>query len=51
LTAISDAQRLGPIPELNAVGLLDYFAPIIISGDLGYRKPDIRYLQALDVSG
>lgn len=52
LTAISDAQRAWAIPELNAVGLLDYFAPIIISSDLGYRKPDIRiFRQALDGLG
>lgn len=52
LTAISDAQRAWAIPELNAVGLLDYFAPVIISSDLGYRKPDIRiFRQALDGIG
>jgi len=52
LTALSDAQRAWAIPELHAVGLLDYFAPIIISSDLGYRKPDIRIFQrALDGIG
>lgn len=52
LTAISDAQRAWAIPELNAVGLLDYFAPVIISSDLGYRKPDIRiFRHALDGIG
>ncbi|HWR59526.1 MAG TPA: HAD family hydrolase [Thermodesulfovibrionales bacterium] len=52
LTALSDAQRAWAIPELNAVGLLDYFSPIVISSDLGYRKPDIRIFQkALDGIG
>lgn len=52
LSALSDAQRAWAIPELNAVGLLDYFSPIIISSDLGYRKPDIRiFHKALDGIG
>ena len=38
--------------ELHQVGLLDYFDPIVVSGDLGYRKPDRRLFQlALDGMG
>jgi len=42
LAVVSDAQRAFSLPELRAVGLADYFAPIVISGDYGYRKPDAR---------
>lgn len=49
MAVVSDAQRTYAIPELLAVGLLNYFNPIIISGDYGYRKPDPRLFQkALD---
>ena len=49
LSALSDGQNVWAIPELHAVGLLEYFDPIIISSNLGYRKPDIRiFQQALD---
>lgn len=49
LAAISDAQSAYAVPELQAVGLLDYLNPIIVSGDYGYRKPDKRLFQkALD---
>jgi len=48
LAAVSDAQTAYAIPELNAVGLLRYFDPIIISGDVGFRKPHERlFTQAL----
>ena len=46
LAVVSDAQSAFGLPELRAVGLADYFAPIIISGDYGYRKPDARLFQA-----
>jgi putative hydrolase of the HAD superfamily len=46
LAVVSDAQSAFAVPELRAVGLADYFAPIIISGDYGYRKPDPRLFQA-----
>jgi putative hydrolase of the HAD superfamily len=46
LAVVTDAQSPWAIPELRAVGLADYFAPIIISGDYGYRKPDPRLFQA-----
>ncbi len=42
---VSDAQSAWALPELNAVGLLAYFDPIIISGDYGYRKPDKRLFE------
>ncbi|MHB8353185.1 MAG: HAD family hydrolase [Burkholderiales bacterium] len=42
LGIISDGQSAYAVPELNAVGLSGYFDPIIISGNLGYRKPDER---------
>jgi putative hydrolase of the HAD superfamily len=46
LAIVSDAQSPYGLPELRAVGLADYFAPIVISGDYGYRKPDSRLFQA-----
>ena len=46
---VSDAQSAYAVAELYAVGLLNYFNPIIVSGDYGYRKPDPRLFQkALD---
>ncbi len=46
LAVVSDAQSAYGLPELRAAGLADYFAPIVISGDYGYRKPDPRLFQA-----
>lgn len=46
LAVVSDAQSAYGLPELRAVGLADYFAPIVISGDYGYRKPDSRLFQS-----
>lgn len=49
LAAVSDGQSAWAAAELNAVGLLDCFSPFIISGDLGYRKPDQRlFAQVLE---
>jgi putative hydrolase of the HAD superfamily len=49
MAVVSDAQSAYAVPELRAVGLLNYFNPIIVSGDYGYRKPDPRLFQtALD---
>jgi putative hydrolase of the HAD superfamily len=49
LAVVSDAQSAYAVPELRALGLHEYFDPIIISGDYGYRKPDARLFQkALD---
>ncbi len=46
LAVVSDAQSVYGLPELRAAGLAGFFAPIIISGDYGYRKPDPRLFQA-----
>ena len=46
LAIITDGQTAYAAPELNAVGLSDFFDPIIISGDFGYRKPDKRLFTA-----
>jgi putative hydrolase of the HAD superfamily len=42
LAALSDAQTAWALPEMRLVGLDGYFFPIVVSGDLGYRKPDPR---------
>ena len=50
LAVVSDAQSAWALPELRAVGLHEYFDPVIISGDYGFRKPDARLFQkALDL--
>lgn len=46
LGVVSDAQSAYGLPELRAVGLAEYFECVIISGDYGYRKPDLRLFQA-----
>jgi putative hydrolase of the HAD superfamily len=46
LGVVSDAQSVNGLPELRAVGLAEYFESVIISGDYGYRKPDVRLFQA-----
>jgi putative hydrolase of the HAD superfamily len=52
LAVVTDAQSTYARAELHKVGLLDYFDPIIVSGDHGYRKPDRRLFQlALDGIG
>jgi putative hydrolase of the HAD superfamily len=52
LAAVTDAQSAYARAELHKVGLLDYFDPIVVSGDHGYRKPDRRLFQlALDGMG
>jgi putative hydrolase of the HAD superfamily len=49
LALVTDAQSTYARGELHRVGLLDYFDPIVVSGDHGYRKPDRRLFQsALD---
>jgi len=49
MAVVTDAQTVYAVAELYAVGLLDYFNPVIVSGDYGYRKPDARLFQkALD---
>ena len=52
LAVVTDAQTAYARAELHKVGLLDYFHPIVISGDHGFRKPDRRLFQlALDGMG
>jgi putative hydrolase of the HAD superfamily len=52
LAIVSDAQSAYAVPELMEAGLAQYFDPIVISGDYGYRKPDRRLFQtALDRLG
>jgi putative hydrolase of the HAD superfamily len=52
LAIVTDAQSAYARGELHRVGLLDYFDPIVVSGDYGYRKPDRRLFQsALDGMG
>jgi putative hydrolase of the HAD superfamily len=46
LAVVSDAQSAYALPELRRAGLAGYFAPIVISGDYGFRKPDPRLFQA-----
>lgn len=46
MAAVSDGQSAWALPELRAVGLLGYFDPLIVSGDVGYRKPDLRLFRA-----
>ena len=42
MAIVTDAQSAYAWGELHHVGLTDYFSPIIVSGDYGYRKPDAR---------
>ena len=54
MAAVSDGQSAWAMPELRAVGLDGYFRSVIVSGDLGFRKPDRRMfdlaLKALGLS-
>lgn len=45
MAVVSDAQSAYAVPELRAVGILNYFHPVIVSGDYGYRKPEPRLFQ------
>lgn len=47
LSAVSDGQSLWAVPELHAVGLLNYFDPVVVSSDLGFRKPDERIFESV----
>jgi putative hydrolase of the HAD superfamily len=42
MAVVTDAMSPYALPELRMVGLGDFFNPVIVSGDLGYRKPDPR---------
>lgn len=45
LAVVSDAQAAYALPELHAVGLTSFFERITVSGDHGYRKPDVRLFE------
>jgi putative hydrolase of the HAD superfamily len=45
LAVVSDGQSTWARGELHKVGLSDYFDPIVISGDHGFRKPDRRLFE------
>jgi putative hydrolase of the HAD superfamily len=45
LGLVTDAQSAWARAELHQVGIIDYFDPIIVSGDHGYRKPDRRLFE------
>jgi putative hydrolase of the HAD superfamily len=52
LAIVSDGQSSYARGELHKVGLSDFFNPIVVSGDHGFRKPDARLFQfALDGVG
>ena len=42
LGVLSDAQSAWAVPELKWAGLATFFETVVVSGDLGYRKPDPR---------
>lgn len=45
LAAVSDAQSSWALPELRMSGLYSFFNTVLISGDLGFRKPDPRMFE------
>jgi putative hydrolase of the HAD superfamily len=52
LAIVSDGQKAWARGELHKVGLTDFFGPVAISGEHGFRKPDRRLFQiALDGLG
>jgi putative hydrolase of the HAD superfamily len=52
LAVVTDGQSAWARGELHKVRVLDYFDPVVVSGDHGYRKPDPRLFQiALDAMG
>jgi putative hydrolase of the HAD superfamily len=52
LAIVSDHQTAYGVPELRTVGVAEYFDPIVISSEHGFRKPDPRlFRQALDGVG
>jgi putative hydrolase of the HAD superfamily len=52
LAVVTDGQSSWARGELHKVGIAEYFDPIVISGDHGFRKPDRRLFQyALDGLG
>ncbi len=52
LAVVTDGQSSYARGELHKAGLADYFDPIVVSADHGFRKPDRRLFQiALDGLG
>jgi putative hydrolase of the HAD superfamily len=45
LAIVTDAQSAYARGELHKVGLAQYFDPIVVSGDHGFRKPDPRLFE------
>jgi putative hydrolase of the HAD superfamily len=45
LAVVTDAQSAYAHGELHKVGLAQYFDPIVVSGDHGFRKPDPRLFE------
>lgn len=45
LALVTDAQPCFALPEMQALGLVGYFDPIIISARYGFRKPDRRLIE------
>lgn len=46
MAVVSDGQAIWAYPELRSTGLANFFSPILISSDFGFRKPDERFFQA-----
>lgn len=44
---LSNAQEVFTIPEMKVLGLLPYFDGIYISSVIGFKKPDMRFMEAL----
>jgi putative hydrolase of the HAD superfamily len=52
LAIVTDGQRAWARGELHQAGLPEFFGPIVVSGEHGFRKPDRRLFQyALDGMG
>ena len=45
LALVSDSQTLYIEPELRTTSLAELFEVVVISSELGYRKPDPRVFQ------
>ena len=46
LAVVSDAQAVYVRHEMEALGLLPFFAHLVISSDFGFRKPDRRLFES-----
>ena len=42
MAAVTDGQSLWAVPELKTCGIEHFFSFVLVSGDLGFRKPDHR---------